>query len=48
MGVEQLDAMAVGIAQIDEQRVARTVAAGAVLDIVGEAQVGREVAGVEE
>ncbi len=48
VGVEQLDAMVVGIAHIDEQRMARAVAAGPVFDVDGIAHLGREIADVEE
>ncbi len=48
MGVEQLDAVAVGIAQVDEQRVPGSVPAGTEFDVVGKAHGGGEIADVEE
>src|SRR5580700_5918356 len=48
MGIEQFDAMAVGIAEVDEQRVARTVAAGTVLDALAEAEAAEHVAGEKQ
>src|SRR3981189_3972249 len=47
MGVEQLDAMPVGIAEIGEQRMPGAVTAGTVLQIPAEAERARDVAGLE-
>src|SRR6266436_2079224 len=48
MGVEQLDAVTVRIAHIDEERVAWAMAARSELDIGGKAHLGGEIADVEE
>src|SRR5690349_24331696 len=48
MGVEQLDPMAVWIAEVDEQRMAGTVPARAVLEVLAETERARDVAGLKE
>jgi hypothetical protein len=48
MGVEQLDAMPVGIAHVDEERVPRTVPAGTKLDVRGKTHLRGEIADIEE
>src|SRR3981081_770818 len=47
MRVEQLDAMPVGLAEIDEQRMPRGASAGSVLQVSAEAERARDVAGLE-
>src|SRR5262245_857932 len=46
--IEQLDAVPVGIAEVDEQRVPRTVPARTVLEIATEAERAGDVAGLKE
>jgi hypothetical protein len=48
VGIEQPDAVTVGISQIDEQHVAGAVAAGPAFDIGREAHIGGEIAHIEE
>src|SRR5262249_49636928 len=48
VSVEELDAVSVRIAQVDEERVAWTMAAGPELDIGGKAHLGGEIADIKE
>ena len=48
MGVEELDAVSVRIAHVDEERVAGAMAARTELDIGGKAHLGGQIADVEE
>src|SRR6516164_6127323 len=48
MSIEELDAVSVRIAQVDEERVAGAMAARPELDIGGKAHLGGQIADVEE
>src|SRR5215467_1244973 len=48
VGVEQLNAMPVGIAHVDEQRVTGAVAARSVLNVLSKSHVESEIADIEE
>src|SRR5262245_19196542 len=48
VGIEQLDAVSVGIAQVHEERVTGSMAARPEFDIGGKTHLGREVADIEE